>query len=508
MMIRPFSSLGHASPYELLGPDRTAAGISLVVSICLALFALLNFSIYMRSGLAFWLGYITVACVSLSVVAASLYPFNGRESIFRKKVYARFSDLANSEQRKGSSQDRRNFLLVVVAVLAISITFSLLQIALAGSIQHQSDETLYLDSGKQLVEGVRCNITDNVSGIFQFGFQNNYLNGNGIYSTCNLEHPFFAKLLFGIFGGGVSLALGTASIPLVTFIAWKLSKGNLRATVLAAAFMALDPMFFGMSGMTLLDVISIFFTIASFAVLVSERFGLFSRLSLSGALLGLSILSKETAVFVLPALLFSTFLLFPELGVSLKKQILVFLVSSVGVVVAGLQIYAWIFTPFPTFLSQLVYILQYGSAADIIRLNAIQFPYITLVSVFPMNFGRNLILDIFAGSLFFVWAPIAAYRIYARKDGPKLFEVSLIWLGFPYAALSLLWFLGRTIIAYYAVQLVPPIALGAAYVLSGKRIPLWVVAITMLGAILWFVIFVINPTHISFWYNSPINYSD
>ncbi len=138
--------------------------------------------------------------------------------------------------------------IVAVAVVVVTVTFLFLQIALSGSLQYQSDETLYLTAGKQMVEGLRCNITDNVSGIFQFGFQSNYLNPNSIYSTCNLEHPFFAKLLFGLFGGDVSLALGTASVPLVAFIAWKLSLGNTRATVLAAAFMALDPMFFGLSG--------------------------------------------------------------------------------------------------------------------------------------------------------------------------------------------------------------------------------------------------------------------
>jgi len=457
-----------------------------------------------KSGLSFWLDYIALASFSLALFGFSLYPFRGDASIFRKIVYPHFSDFINSEHRvQPFDRSKRKTLLIVV--LGISIAFLLLEIALAGSLQHQSDETLYLNAGKQMVEGVRCNITDNVSGIFQFGFQSNYLNPNSIYSTCNLEHPFFAKLLFGLFGADASLILGAASIPLVAFITWKLSNRNVRATILAACFMALDPMFFGMSGMALLDITSIFFTITAFAMLVSGIFTLSIRLILSGALMGLSILSKETAALVLPALVLSTYLLLP--AKSWKKPALIVLGSSVGVVILGLQIYATIYTSFPTFLSQLVYILQYGSAADIIRVNAIQFPYITLVSVFPMSFGRNLILDIVAGSLFFVWGPIAAYRIYAGKTGSKLFELSLLWLGFPYVALSLLWFLGRIILAYYAVQFVPPLALGAAYILSGKKIPLWVAFLALGLAIAWFVIFVFNPVNFAFSYNSSINYN-
>ena len=69
--------------------------------------------------------------------------------------------------------------------------------------------------------------------------------------------------------------------------------------------------------------------------------------------------------------------------------------------------------------------------------------------------------------------------------------------------LSVLWLLGRTIIAYYAVQFVPPLVLGAAYFLSAEKIPLWFVILILCGSVTWFVLFVLNPTHITFTLDSP-----
>lgn len=495
----PFGRLDRTTLYDRIGIDRILAGFSLLTSLYFAVYLIQYSSLLIRDGNEFWLYYNSAALASCLFAALIFLPTSQGQSIVRKNLMPFFSDLISGTTTSYTSSSRGKK-YAFASILVISLAFLVAQLALVGSLQYVGDEGIYLNAGQQMVQGVKCQIIDNATEI-QIGFQVGFTNPESIASTCNFEHPFLAKLLVGLLGTEVPLILGTVSVALIGYIAWELTNGNIRAAMLASAFMAIDPMFFGMSNMILLDIISIFFTIAAFAILVSGAFTKTSRSVLAGVLLGLSILSKETAVLVLPALVFVPFL-YP--GSGRWKQSTLLALSSLGTTLVGLQIFASFFTSFPTFVSQIEYITQYAQVADILRTNALQFPYITLVSLYPMSYGRNLILDVVAGVLFFVWLPIAIYKITSRKSGVKLFEISLMWLAFPYIGLSLLWFLGRTIIAYYAVQFVPPLALGAAYLLSAKRVPAWVAASILVIGLVWFVLFVINPTHVVFSYQSEL----
>jgi len=494
----PFSRLNRTTLYGRIGIDRILVGFSVLVALYFGTYLVLYSSLLIKEGNEYWLYYNSAAFASFVLLVLILLPTSKRQSFVRSTIMPFFQDLISGTRFPSTGQNKR---IALASVLVISSVFLVAQLALAGSLHYVGDEAIYLNAGQQMVQGIKCKVLDNASQI-QIGFQAGYTNPESIASTCNFEHPFFAKLLIGFFGTEVPLILGTASVALIGYVAWELTYGNMRAAILASAFLAIDPMFFGMSNMILLDIISIFFTIASFAILVSGAFSRSLRSLLSGLLLGLSILSKETAILVLPALILVPFL---SPGSEKWKQSTLLAVSSIGTTVFGLQIFASFFTSFSTFISQIVYITQYAQVADILRTNALQFPYITLVSFFPMYYGRNLILDVAAGVLFFVWSPIGIYKILLRKSGIKLLEISLLWLAFPYLGLSLLWFLGRTIIVYYAVQFVPPLALGAAYLLSAKKVPAWVAASILFISLVWFAVFVLNPSHIAFSYENGLS---
>jgi hypothetical protein len=218
------------------------------------------------------------------------------------------------------------------------------------------DEVYYVPAAATIIDGIHC--APQVEG-------------------CNMEHPPLAKALIAVgiaaFGnGGASLhwgrllpiLLGTACIPLTFAIAWKLSK-NRKVAYYSSLFLALDTMFFVHSSISVTDIPVIFFALAAIvAYLYDVRIWFVDRYYISGALMGLAILSKETAVFLVAAL--ATFQVLrgkESLDARLFSSTKVILVSFL-VFAAGLQIYDSLLTGgrVPTFLNQIDYIISYGSS--------------------------------------------------------------------------------------------------------------------------------------------------
>ena len=231
------------------------------------------------------------------------------------------------------------------------------------------DEIFYVPEGMALLNGQQCSTGVNAP------------------TDCHLEHPPLVPALlaagmavFGQFSAvGWRFApalLGTFSIPLLFGIAWKIS-GSKKIAYLSAILLAVDVMFFSQSGAALLDVPEVFFGLAAFfAYFAGLKVWKFDKYVISGALLGLAGLAKETAIFLALALL--TYILIFEDEKIRHRTFAVLKVAAVVAVVfiVGLQAYDSILvspslpgtTSCPmnghTFVQQIGYMLCYGASLN------------------------------------------------------------------------------------------------------------------------------------------------
>ena len=231
------------------------------------------------------------------------------------------------------------------------------------------DEIYYVPEGMAFLNGQHCSTGVNAP------------------TNCHLEHPPLVPALiaagmavfgeFSVVGWRFAPALlGTLSIPLLFGIAWKAS-GSKKLAYLSAILFAADVMFFSQSSAALLDVPEIFFGLAAFfAYFAGLRVWKFDKYVISGALLGLAGLAKETAIFLALALL--TYILIFENEKLRHRTVAVLKVAAVvGLVfIIGLQAYDSILvspslpgtTSCPmtgsSFVQQIGYMLCYGSSLN------------------------------------------------------------------------------------------------------------------------------------------------
>ena len=231
------------------------------------------------------------------------------------------------------------------------------------------DEIFYVPEGMALLNGQQCSTGVNAP------------------PDCHLEHPPLVPALlaagmavFGQFSAvGWRFApalLGTFSIPLLFGLAWKIS-GSKRIAYLSAILLAVDVMFFSQSGGALLDAPEVFFGLAAFfAYFAGLKVWKFDKYVISGAILGLAGLAKETAIFMALALL--TYILVFEDEKIRHRSFAVLKVAAVvaAVFIVGLQAYDSVLvspslpgtTSCPmngnTFVQQIGYMLCYGASLN------------------------------------------------------------------------------------------------------------------------------------------------
>ena len=229
------------------------------------------------------------------------------------------------------------------------------------------DEIFYVPEGMAFLNGQHCSTGVNAP------------------TNCHLEHP---PLVPALIAGGMAIfgefsvvgwrfapaLLGTLSVPLIFGIAWKAS-GSKKMAYLSAVLLAADVMFFSQSSAALLDVPEVFFALAAyFAYFAGLRVWKFDKYVISGVLLGLAGLAKETAIFLALALL-TYILLFEDEKLRRKTVAVLKVAVVVGVVfIIGLQAYDSVLvspslpgtTSCPmngsSFIQQVGYILCYGSS--------------------------------------------------------------------------------------------------------------------------------------------------
>ena len=346
-----------------------------------------------------------------------------------------------------------------------------------------------------------------------------------------------------IFGSGdlgwrfFNALLGTLCIPLV-FALVHLMSGNRKMSYLSAILFSTDTMFFVHSSAALIDVPSVFFMLLAFVFYFwRARFWKIDNVMASGVILGLSLLSKETAVFAV-AVLFTYQMVFAE-G-TLKHALLEtakLLAFAALVFLAGLQVYDTLFTSatLPTFAQHVGFIFTYGSGLDCppaaialvpkcgMWVDSLFHTYITplnwLTYYPPVSYfvttvtttvgsGASALSYSYTGIGFygvsnvivlwsvFVWVPISAYGLLKGRgaggsvpteDKATLFL--LVWLFWTYVPYIGLWLWGRVTYPFYILPAVPALSTGAAYFATREWFPRWLAVVYVLAAVVWFVIY-------------------
>ena len=359
-------------------------------------------------------------------------------------------------------------------------------------------------------------------------------------NTCNFEHPPLAKALiaagisaFGddTYGWRISSVLaGSLSVPLLYLIAKRLSNDR-KLSLLAAGFLSLDTLFFAQSTVAMLDVPEVFFALAAFAIyLYGLRLGPVNWMVLSGAVLGLSILSKETGAFLL-ATLVTYHILFA--GGTLRaraKGALEVVAASVLVFAVGLQVYDSLFTTYPIFTDQILYILRFGSSfksptplpiLSILSNNPLVYnfavqaqgcmscarsgPFDWLTFYYPIdfltipmqNFTLYLTADVPIVWAVYAWVPLSALALVGLRGAPlsgpaRLGAFALVWFLWNYLPYVVLYAFSRYMFVWYLIPAVPALSLGAAYLTTRSGFPRWLLVLYVAVVVAWFIVFFPN----------------
>jgi predicted membrane-bound dolichyl-phosphate-mannose-protein mannosyltransferase len=364
------------------------------------------------------------------------------------------------------------------------------------------DESYYVPSaaGEQvsgvyypgLLQGVQCSTTS---------------------PNCNMEHPFLAKAIiaagvaiFGLsaFGWRIFVAImGSISVALL-FVLVLLVSGNRRLACFGAILFALDTLFFVHSSAALIDVPALFFALLGFVFYFwRTSFWKVDHIVASGIFFGLSLLCKETSLFLLGAMVTYELVSGRRKLVRSAWRSLGILIPAVLVFFAGTQVYDSLFASgsYPYFYQQIGYMLTYGSSLRgggwfdatlnmfITPLNWLTFysPVPYLVSTVSGRAGNAVYSYVGVGYygttnsiivwMVFAWLPLAAYRLLkkrtprgeAKDDGLALFLI--VWFVWAYLPYVLLWLYGRVTYPFYIIQAVPALAAGAAYITTRKWFP-------------------------------------
>jgi predicted membrane-bound dolichyl-phosphate-mannose-protein mannosyltransferase len=408
------------------------------------------------------------------------------------------------------------------------------------------DESYYVPAAETLLNGTQCGPT---------------------VPNCNTEHPFLSKALMAAgvaaFGDNApgwrifDALLGTFSLPLLFFLVLRLT-GSRKASYLSATLLALDVMFFSQSSAALLDVPMVFFALLAF-VLYFYKVSLWKldSFTLSGILLGLSALSKETGIFLMATL--ATYHL--AAGEGGRKQRLFCAVEVVvvtaGVFFLGLQTYDSLLAraAFPTFLSQIHYMLSYGASligpgwtyGNNIQITPFSWMtyyqpvtyYGTSVSVCtnsvngtclgtPISYvgvayyGVTNLIETWTTYLWMPLAAVALWEVFRPRPGglerfgfvdtasrnlsgdTKLALLSVIWFCWNYLPYVALFAAGRVTYPFYFIPALPAVAMGASYFLTRKWVPRYASIIYLAGAFLFFFIFFPDKAFLPVWLRALI----
>ena len=345
-----------------------------------------------------------------------------------------------------------------------------------------------------------------------------------VATSCNYEHPPLVKLMVAVTvyvltplrdasaSGSlpsvvasllsyrlVQLVMGALCLPLLYATAYGISKDR-RLALVAAVLLFLEPLFAFFSHLDYLDIPMIFFALCAYAVYFGDRtVPRINRFAVTGIFLALSVLSKETGVvFVIPLIVYH--LLFRQAGWRQKSKELLTVVGIEALAsVVGLQLYDTLArTPFPFFFDQIAYMVRYSDflagphlcspIGSVPWYNFLTYDY------WMLGVSYNPVLLWFV----LVWIPVGGYMLWKGRrqlDGAnRLFVLATGLFVVTFFQNELLCFSGRILWVWYFLPIVPSLALGGAYLLTRKQIPLWIRLLS--GALIvagYFAAYLIGP---------------
>jgi 4-amino-4-deoxy-L-arabinose transferase-like glycosyltransferase len=383
----------------------------------------------------------------------------------------------------------------IVWILVVVSIVSNVALALNGSFFDFLDEQVYITAALQLAHGQSCSIVAipfstlcnyehpplvkalEALSFYAFGWAvPNAANGQPVYQSA-LADPLTTAASFLSFRF-FQLIMGALSLPLVYSIAFSISK-NQRLAILAPTLLLLDPLYAFFSRTAYLDIPMVFFALCAYAAYFGGfRLGALNEYCIAGVLLALSTLSKETGViFLVPLIVYH--LVFG--GSSLSERVrgaLVMVASDAAVAAVGLQLYDTLArTPFPTFLNQISYMLNFSSGIACGSGCYANFAsgawYFFLTSFYwAEGLSNNQILL----WLILLWIPFGLWALFKGRGGRttpenRLFVFAGLLFATTFAANGLIYLGGRIVWIWYLLPVIPALSLGGAYLLTRQEIP-------------------------------------
>jgi hypothetical protein len=261
-----------------------------------------------------------------------------------------------------------------------------------------------------------------------------------------------------------------------------------------------------------------------------------SACAFGGAVMGLSVLSKETGVFLLASL--ATYQLFFGEGREWTQRAsgaLLVVLSALAVFAVGLQLYDSALTRFPLFIDQIEYILGFGSAfrspgplpilsvlsgnqpvhdfiidAEGCTSCARSGPFDWMTFYYPIEILslplQSLRLYIVGDTpmvwMVYAWVPFAVVLLRGASarstcPGARIAGFALVWFVWNYVPYVVLYLFGRYMYVWYLVPAVPATAIGAALVVTRGWFPRWLMVLYIAILVGWFVYFFPNKDFLS-----------
>jgi 4-amino-4-deoxy-L-arabinose transferase-like glycosyltransferase len=374
------------------------------------------------------------------------------------------------------------------------------------------DEYFYIPAAIGMLHGQTCTIPNLIQT-----------------TVCNYEHPPLAKVLTAIsiylftwrvppgplFGSMIApgplptptwfiawrffpLVMGALSVPLLYAIANRISQ-NRRTALLAAALLALEPVYLFFSRTAYLDIPMIFFALCGFAAYFSWTRS--SRYWAAGVFMACSALSKETGVvFVVPLVIYH--LMFGEVSRGARsKAVLMIVGGTCAVFAVGLQLYdTFGMTPFPTFLNQLTYMLEYAKAIAQAPSGLGPLAWVTFYLPTSSSIYHGLVISLPLTWMVYLWVPLGIYALvrFRGRASPEtrlLVFATLLFLATFLENLTI-FEAGRITYIWYYLTCVPGLALGAASLLTRPKVPTLATIVVVLFVAAWFVWALFNASPI------------
>jgi len=379
---------------------------------------------------------------------------------------------------------------------ALLVAYAALQLAEillvpGGNAPYSDPQAFYIPAALDILAGNRCTTSPGSS-------------------TCNYEHPPLDKLFlalsintFGknVIGYSIFPLLFGAGTLLLTYGIAKAVSGQ-RVARYAAFFLLIDGTFLGLFEQAWTDVPMVFFGLFATYVYLSTLKGRpHLRAVLAGSLLGLSILSKETGVLFVVAIVGYSVLVSHDLSV---RRLILLLGTTALVAAVGLQLYDVLFTPFPSFIAHIQYILSYNSLIGVPGwpqeswlpfLGRAVIPFAWLVFYPPFGFISTMPEE----WLLLASLPVIIYFVGWKMEAlgqieKKTILFIIIWMSATFAPFVFAQLI-RATYPFYMVQMLPAAVIADGWMMTKFTRPMRIVFI--IACLAWlYVFFPLTPTAI------------